>query len=342
MAQSKPIMILCKGHNSPILNCVGLKKYDDDNKKSMFYVSRSEFAWFPPEAKDKKDNKGKRAGLIPYCKDCVQKIFDYYYGESNNFQLAVYYTCQKLDIPFLEELFHSVFDLYKEKSAKEFSDLNKKYMGEYIRLLNQGSVKYGDKLDFSYSDSDLSNIDTKIAEREKSKQELNRFKLDWGNQDSDDAYAFLEYRYDVYTENKPLTPAQDALYRQLCLVELAKRRKEDNKESTKDEQDMMIKLMTQLKINNFDEKKELSIVERMLETRIAVQEKEKPAFHFDDVRKNADYMGKGRDIYNHIYRPFKNVVTNSKEYKIAPMDESKDDEYYYGLMDEISDVSKEE
>ena len=174
MAQSKPVMLLCKGHNSPILNCTGLKKYDDDNKASMFYISRSEFAWFPPEAKDKKDNKGKRVGLIPYCKECVQKMFEYYYNstDNKNFQLAVYYTCQKLDIPFISELFESVFDLYKEKSAKEFSELNKKYMGEYIRLLNQGTQKYGSKLDFSYSDSDLSTIDMKMANIEQEEKAL--------------------------------------------------------------------------------------------------------------------------------------------------------------------------
>lgn len=344
MAQDK--QILCKGHNSPILKCIGLKNYSEESNKSSFYMSRSEYAWFPVEAKDK---QGKQKGLIPYCKDCVQKMFESYYADSNNFQLAVYYTCQKLDIPFILELFEGIFIEYKSKSAKEFNDLNKKYMGEYIKRLNQGSQKYGDKLDFSYSDSDLSNIDVKMAERERAKQDLDSLRLDWGNQEDED-YALLEYDFSSLTDSITLTKAQEMLYRDLCLARLAKRKAEQVKDSATKEknedvqkiQKQILDLMKTLRIDNFDEKKELSVIDRMLETRIAVQEKEKPAFHFDDVRKNADYMGKGRDFYNHIYRPFKNVILNSKEYKVAPIDESKDDEYYYNLMDEVTDISKEE
>ncbi len=310
MAQGKPTMILCKGHNSPVLKCIGMKNYNEVSSKSSFYASRSEFAWFPVEAKDK---NGNQKGLIPYCKDCVQKMFEYYYENGNNFQLAVYYTCQKLDIPFILELFEGIFKDFKSKSAKEFNDLNKKYMSEYIGKLNLMSAKYGDKLDFSYSDSDLSNIDTKMAEREKSKAELDRFKLDWGNQDNDDDYAFLEYRYDVYTDGKTLTPAQDALYRQLCLVELAKRRKEDVKDSTKDEQTMMINLMAKLKIDNFNEDKEKSEIDRIIEKQIWEIENTEPC-ELVDKEEYKDFLDLGKNWGKHILRATKNLLIGSKDY----------------------------
>lgn len=323
----KIIMIKCNGHNSPLLKCSGMKKSTD------FYKSRSQFAYFPSELKG--------VGLVPYCKECVQKTFDYYYKNGRGLDSAVYYTCQKLDLPFITEVYDKILlDFKTNKTNAEFLNMTKNYMGTYIGILNKSTIEYRDKLDFSYSDADLSQIDIKIESREKEKKDLERFILDWGNQDTDDDYAFLEYRYDVYTDGKTLTPAQESLYRQLCLIELTKRRKERAKESIKEEQDMIIKLMTKLKIDNFDEQKELSIVEKMLETRIAIQEKEKPTYYYDDVKRNADYMGKGRDFYNHIYRPFKNVFQGSKEYKISPIDESKDDEYYYKLMEENSNVDE--
>ena len=341
MAQVSQKTLLCKGHKSPILNCTGLKVYDDDNKKSMFYVNtRSQFAWYPDIAKDK---QGKQKGLIPYCKDCVQKMFEYYYENSKNFQLAVYYTCQKLDIPFILELFESIFKDYKEKSAKEFADLNKKYMGEYIRLLNQGSQKYGDKLDFSYSDSDLSNIDTKMAEREKSKQELDNLRLDWGNQEDND-YSLLEYDFASLTDNMALTKPQEKLYRDLCLAYLAKRKAEQvkdvvTKEKNEDVQKIqkqILELMKTLKIDNFAENKELSAIDRMLETRIAIQEKEKPCFYYEGLKakQNDDFLGRGKYFYDHIYRPFKNIIGNNKLYNIVPEEEDElTTEEYEDIMD---------
>lgn len=302
-------MLPCKGHNSPILKCIGMKKWDE--KGSEFYKSNSKFAYFPAELQKRGQEP---VGLIPYCKECVQKIFEHYFNESNNFQLAVYYTCQKIDIPFILELFDGIFKEYKEtKSAKEYTDLTKKYMSVYITNYNKASVRYKDKTDFSFSDSDMSTIDVKIESREKAKQELDRFKLDWGNQNNDEDYAFLEYRYDVYTDGKSLTPAQESLYRQLCLVELAKRRKEDSKDSTKEEQDMMIKLMTQLKINNFNEDKEKSEIDRIIEKQIWEIENTEPC-ELVDKEEYKDFLDLGKNWGKHILRATKNLLVGSKDY----------------------------
>ena len=79
--------------------------------------------------------------------------------------------------------------------------------------------------------------------------------------------------------------------------------------------------MKLLKIDNFQEKKQESLVERMLESRIAILEKEKPAFHYADLKKNEDFLGRGKYFYDHIYRPFKNVLKGSKLYNIIPDEE---------------------
>jgi len=308
-------LIMCKGHKSPILNCAGLKEYNE--KTGQFYLSRSPFAYFPEEI----NGKGKQLiGLIPYCKECVQKIFEYYYDNGKNqFNTAVYYTCQKLDIPFIGELFEEIFKQYKENKVEaefndiKFSDLGKKYMSIYISKLNKASVRYKDKVDFTCSECDFSQIDTTLEKRELAKKELERFQLDWGIQDSDEDYALLEYKYNLYTEGKTLTTAQDSLYRQLCLVELSKRRKENTKESTKEEQDMMIKLMDKLKISNFDEQKEKSDIDRILEHQIWEIENTEPS-ELVNKKEYEDYLDIGKNWGKHIKRAVCNLVSGSKDY----------------------------
>ena len=129
---------------------------------------------------------------------------------------------------------------------------------------------------------------------------------------------------------KPLTKPQEMLYRDLCLARLAKRKAEKANDSDVQKiQKQILDLMAKLKIDNFSENKELSIVERMLETRIAIQEKEKPAYYFEDLKRNQDYLGRGKYFYDHIYRPFKNILQGSKLYDIVEEDKDfvSDDDY---------------
>ena len=100
--------------------------------------------------------------------------------------------------------------------------------------------------------------------------------------------------------------------------------------------------MKLLKIDNFQEKKQESLVERMLESRIAILEKERPAFYYDDLKKNEDFLGRGKYFYDHIYRPFKNVLKGSKLYNIVPDEEDdKTTEEYENEMLNVKDSDLE-
>ena len=67
---------LCKGHNAPLLNCSG------DVMETEFYNSWSNFS----------------DGKVPYCKKCLQKIFEYYKNETNSEKTAAYFTLMKIEI----------------------------------------------------------------------------------------------------------------------------------------------------------------------------------------------------------------------------------------------------
>lgn len=326
MAQGVQTKLLCKGHSSPILKCVGMKNYNVDSTKSEFYTCRSQFAWYPSDAKDR---QGKQKALIPYCKDCVQKMFEYYYDSSKNFQLSVYYTCQKLDIPFIAELFASIFEDYKKnKSAKEFNDLNKKYMGEYIRKLNLGSVKYGDKLDFSYSDSDISNVDVKIAEREKTKQELDRFILDWGIQDNIEDYKILTDTFAKYTKGVEFVNSQqEDLYRDLCIDRLSLRKINDKRydgDETKDKiQSRIAKTMATLKVDQFDSNKPKTPSEESFFAKIAQIERTKPADLYKEPKKYRDFNKLQEYEKDMVLRPLLNTLCGMRDFNIDINDVEK-------------------
>lgn len=325
-----PVMILCRGHNNPLLKCKGMQK------ESEFYSSRSPLAYYPVELKK------ATSGKIHYCKTCVQGIFEYEFNKSNNMQKAVYYTCQRLDIPFIVDLFDESILKSKGSTVAEVTQVGKKLMGEYIARLNTNKAKYGTKIDFSCSDTVLSEIDTSLEEKAKTKKELERFQLDWGLQEFDVDYDLLEYDFYELTNGISLTKSQEMLYRDLCLARLSKRKAEQSKvEQTKGEniqriQKQILDLMKTLKIDNFSENKELSVIERMLENRIAIQEKEKPAFYYDDVRKeaNADFLGRGKYFYDHIYRSIKNQFVKNKQYNIIPKDkDTMSDSDYEKIME---------
>lgn len=282
-------LIMCQGHGSEYLKCSGMQL------ESNFCKSNSPF----------------NSGRVIYCKDCLNKIYEYYLSQSNsNMQTALFYTLQKVDVPFITELFVRLQEEIKKrnKSGQRLQSV----VSIYIGYVNINKAKEKIWTDFSATDVDLSDIDSRIEGREIKKKELEEFTLDWGVQSEED-YVFLEYRFDVYTKDSNLTPTQETLYRQLCLVELAKRRKEIKGDSTKEEQDMMIKLMDKLKISNFEEKKDKTEFDLLMERQIWEVENTEPCEEID-IEMYKDICNINSQWGNEIKRAVQNLIAGTKEY----------------------------
>ena len=68
-----------------------------------------------------KDKYHKFFNKIPYCKDCVKSIYKGYLVKYNgNTNLAIYFTCRKIDIPYI----HQVYLAAMKESQNENSVLN--------------------------------------------------------------------------------------------------------------------------------------------------------------------------------------------------------------------------
>ena len=296
MAKKAVEVTLCMGHNTPMLQCVGLKK------NTEYFTS-----WSPFHANSR----------IPYCKECCNKMFQYYLDETKSAQSALYYTLMKMDVPFIKDIYEKV----NEMSVS--GDVNGRKtaisIGSYMNTIRKYTKNKEIWSDFSATDVDISDIDSKIQTREVKKKEMDKFILDWGQQPNLEDYQFLEYRYDVYTEGRELTPSQETLYRKLCLAELSARRKEANQDSSKEDTEQIMKLMSKLKIDNFEERKEKSDIERILEKQIWEIENTEPA-EVVSKEEYKDYLDIEKDWGKHILRAVKNLLTGSKDYPMITKD----------------------
>lgn len=303
-----PVMILCRGHNNPLLKCKGMQK------ESEFYSSRSPLAYHPVELKNATNGK------IHYCKTCVQKIFEYEFNKSNNMQKAVYYTCQRLDIPFIVDLFDEAILKSKGSTVAEVTQVGKKLMGEYIARLNTNKAKYGTKIDFSCSDTVLSEIDTSLEEKAKTQKELERFQLDWGLQESVDDYIFLQDRYEQYTEGIEFANAfHPDLYRDLCRDRLILRKILDGRNKEDDitkVQDRINKLATQLKVNEFRANKQKTASELCLFEKIKMVDENNVMDVYKNPTINVDLNKFRKYQEDLVLRPTLKTLINHRDYDL--------------------------
>ena len=282
---------LCKGHNAPLLKCVG------DVIETEFYNSWSNFS----------------DGKVPYCKKCLQKIFEYYKNETNSEKTAAYFTLMKIDTPLIEEIFDSVVN---KKGSFNLST--------YISELQKRDSNKDIWQDFSSTDvelKDISEVKT-IAER---KKEINALEKKWGIQDCIEDYDFLEETFDRYTNNiKFVNPQQEDLYKDLCRDRLLLRKINDNRyggEETIDKvQNRIGKTMSTVKLDLFEKQAEKSDIEKILEKQIWEIENTEPA-EVVDKNEYKDFLNIESDWGNHILRAIRNLLTGSKDYPNITKDE---------------------
>ena len=264
-------------------------------------------------------------GHLNYCQDCCEDILKYFLKKKGTMESAVYFTCAKLDIPFIRRVYESTIDKknsLQSKSNKDDREYNIfSYYIDYLWGTHTLQKKTEVWEDFTDSDTSLDEFNTVKKSEDALKADYEKFELDWGKQTLED-YQFLEYRYDIYTEGKPLTPAQDTLYRQLCQLELRQRKKNakgdsirDDQlgESTKEEQAMIIQLMDKLGISKFDNKKDKSDIDRLIEKQIWEHENTDPC-ETVDINKYKDMCDIGKNWGRQILRAVKNIVSASQEF----------------------------
>ena len=281
-------LILCRGANVEELKCIGMKSIDEfSNSWSYLNVIDKKIKG--------KDGKFENIKKLPYCKSCNDAHYKRYRDLGMSPEESLFYICQLNNIPFIAEKVESTF-AYVTSEAKRGSRVTNIF-GYYYSILAKETSKHHLWQDFSCTDIDYKDIATHIEKRDIQKKDVEQLELDWGKQSDIENYALLDYWFEELLEGRTVTKAEELLYRDLCLARLSKRKIEQYNPDSKCENEDVSKVQTQinnlmklLKLDNFQEKKQESLVERMLESRIAIIEKEKPAFHYDDLKKNEDFL----------------------------------------------------
>ena len=287
MARKTEKVRLCKGHNSPLLNCLG------DIRESEFYLSWSKFT----------------DGKVPYCKNCVNKIYEYYLQETGSEKTALYFTLMKLDIPFIEEIYNSI----AEKKTVTIST--------YITTLQRKTTCQEIWSDFTATDVKLDENEVHIQTVDDKKRELDNLEKTWGKQDCVEDYDFLEDTFSRYTKGVDfINPQQEDLYKDLCRDRLLLRKINDNRyngeESLDKVQNRISKTMAILKLDQFEENKPKTISEQLMFTKIAQIEQTKPADLYKEPKKYRDFNKIKMYYKDLVLRPLLNTLVGSKDFNI--------------------------
>ena len=282
---------MCKGHNAPLLNCIGQVKESD------FYTSWSNFS----------------DGKVPYCKKCIQKMFQYYLDETKTEKTALYFTLMKLDIPFIQEIFDSVVN--KDKYTVD------KLVGTYIIELQRKSSNKEIWCDFSSSDIGLKDIESKVQTVAERKAELTSLERKWGLQDCVEDYDFLEDTFQRYTQGTEFTnPQQEDLYKDLCRDRLLLRKINDNRysgeESLDKVQNRISKTMSILKLDQYESNKPKTLSEQSLFEKIRFCDENNVKDVYSEPSKYYD-LNKIQ-YYNEKFslRPLANMLVGNRDFSV--------------------------
>ena len=298
MGRKAENVTLCMGHNTPMLQCIGLKK------DSEFFSS-----WSPFHSN----------GKVPYCKECCNKMFQYYLDETKSAKTALYYTLMKIDIPFIK----SIYEIVNERSLS--GDKNGKRtpinVGTYVNELRRYSKNKEIWSDFSATDVDITEVDAKIQTAEIKQKEMKQWEIDWGIQDEVCDYEFLNDTFNRYTKGVEfVNPQQEDLYRDLCRDRLLLRKINDNRyngdETIDKVQNRISKTMATLKVDQFESNKPKTASEQSFFAKIAQIEQTNPADLYKEPKKYKDFNKLRQYEEDMVLRPLLNTLCGHRDFDI--------------------------
>lgn len=296
---SKTIPIkMCRGAGSSFLGCIGTVK------ETEFYDSFNKL----------EGNK------VCYCMKCCDKIFKYYQDSGYDVKMSLYYTLQKIDVPFIQDVYDKLVSKGKISVKNYLSEIQGRK--DKIEIWN----------DFSSSDKI---IESTADEKEKQKERLEYLEDVWGIQDTEKDYEFLENTFERYTKGVEfINQQQRDLYKDLCRDRLLLRKINDGRyggEETIDKvQNRIGKTMSTLKVDQFESNKPKTLSEQSLFTKIAQIEMTKPCELYKEPRKYKDFNQVKQYYKDLVLRPLLNTLAGHRDFEIDIDDISR-----YNLEDNI-------
>lgn len=296
-------------------------------------------------------------GKIPYCKQCIEKVYQYYFDKYTNEgcltpeENAVKRVCMAMDIYYTKANFDSAMNKIKK------DNINISPMGQYMKTISLSQYK-----NKSYDNTVYEDEQKKLAESLMDMSNVSERNVDektiqfFGAGFTDDDYEFLQREYNDWTaRHECKTKAQEEVFKDICFNRLqnlkALRVGEDTKDITASFQKMLDSGKLQPKQNSGD----TTADNQTFGTLIDKWENTRPLPEIDEELRDVDKIGfyidtffKGhtckmlniKNAFSNLYSSMmKKFTVNKPEYNSDEDDYDSEINFDTIFGDKFSDLS---
>ena len=241
----------------------------------------------------------KAVGKIPYCKQCIEKFYQYCFDKYTNEgcltpeKKAVKKLCMFFDIYYVDKVFNSVMQKAKESS----NDIS--IIGQYMRIiqLQQYNLKnetYDNTMELEEKEEFINSFGSGSEGRKADKKTVDFF----GSGFTDEDYEFLQEQYDDWvTRHECQTKAQEEVFKRICFKQLEILKATRRGEDTKNLDDTFQKLLDTAKLQPKQNSGETMSDAQTFGTLIDKWENERPLPEIDEELKDVDKIGLYLDVF---------------------------------------------
>lgn len=246
---------------------------------------------------------------LPICKDCVLDIYEQYWEKHKDSKLAVFFTCRKIDVPFVTGIYEMALTTMenlknKNQANREFV-MSPAFAFYMSRVFTTPAIKYGNPKVF---DDGEQFVDGKgqILSMEDSKNPYDATKNDkdflvkmikkWGQQRDCHVteYMFLEKEYEMMVKSygEPKDYSTEMFFKDIAIINLDVKKCREDGRPYNTLIDLRNKLIKSANIdpidpNSAERTPPIGLVTKMIENN-------KPIILKDDRYKDVDGLGELR------------------------------------------------
>lgn len=327
--------------------CVSCGKEMNDEKNNYYYSDKT---WFSMGYK------------VPYCKDCIRKIYDEYYtgfrrrGFLDADKLAIRRVCMACNVYYCDKAYElakntkdknsrtTMIDSYFNKiNLKQFRIGNKAKTYDHTLLEDRaemerlGLQETSNKITMNEGENNSPLPEEQISISRKTKEFF-------GKGFTDEDYAFLQKEYDDWiSRHECNTKPQEMLFKRLCFIQLKINRAETNGLDTKDLDKELRSYLDSAKLQPKQNSGDTTSDTQTFGTLLEKWEQTKPLPEIDEELRDVDNIGVVIDVFfrGHLAKMMglKNGLSNlydryMKKYTVTKP-EYNDDEDGEALFDAI-------
>ena len=235
----------------------------------------------------------KNAGKLPYCKQCIEEFYQYYFNKYTNAgelypeKKAIKRLCMAFDVYYVDKVCNTAI----QKSKDTVNDSST--MGHYMRIIQL--QQYNNKketYDNTISEEEKENFSNYISEISDSRKIDEHVIEFFGIGFNDEDYEFLDREYQDWTARHECnTKAQEEVFKRICFKQLEILKATRRGEDTKNLDDTFQKLLDTAKLQPKQNSGDTTADNQTFGTLIDKWENTRPLPEIDEELRDVDKIG---------------------------------------------------